>query len=233
MDYNLICLIKNNRSILHNTYSKVFIRLASIIITLLFLDSQLMSRGQSTSNTSNLEIMRRLINDLTDSIIAKTSYNSLKNIYLHLPTNQNFWLVEETVSSRLKEKDFRVFKLSNDSLSSGILLNINDSELKVTYGDIFREGLFGVKKTKRNVFARLNVQLLKMDNNEILLGEIFKSQLSDTIFVSDIPNLETPTIPFTHAEISGDTMIDRLIEPFIIIGVTGTVVYLFFHVRSK
>jgi len=133
----------------------------------------------------------------------------------------------------LKEKDFRVFKLSNDSLSSGILLKINDAELKVTYGDVYREGLFGKKKTIRNVFARINVQSLNLSTNEILLSEILKSQLSDTVNVSDIPNLETPTAPFTHAEISGDTLIDRLIEPFIIIGATGAVVYLFFYIRSK
>ena len=229
----MILITESTRSIKYHVYSIEFIRLVIMIFILLLSVSQITLKAQSTLNTSNIEIMRTLIDKLTDSIIAKTNYHQSENIYLHLPNHQNFWLIEETISSKLKEKDFRVFKLSNDSLSSGILLKINDAELKVTYGDVYREGLFGKKKTIRNVFARINVQSLNLSTNEILLSEILKSQLSDTVNVSDIPNLETPTAPFTHAEISGDTLIDRLIEPFIIIGATGAVVYLFFYIRSK
>lgn len=195
--------------------------------------STLTGQISSDQTRSNVEVMQKLIGYITDKVITKSNLSPAESIGIQVRNFQDYWIVEEAISSSLKNAGYRVFRASGDSILNNIVFNINNSELNVQYDNMFRDGLFGIKKINRTIKTRLSLQVIDQKSNEVLLSDSFNEQSRDTINADEVNNVELASAPSTHAEIPGEAVIDRLVEPFIIIGATGAVVYLFFYVRSK
>ena len=122
----------------------------------------------------------------------------------------------------------------NDSLKhQKYLFDIGSYETNVHYDSMFREGIFGEKKLKRTISVKLSIQATNNKTDEVLLSKSLNEHLSDTVASDDIPKYELASSKSTQGEIPAENMLDRFIEPFVIIGATGVAVFLFFHLRTK
>lgn len=123
---------------------------------------------------------------------------------------------------------------SGDSVSGlrHYRLEIFSSEMNVRYGNIFRDGMFGTQTVPRNVSVSVQYKCADLRTEQIVADGIFRKSAVDTVLVDEIPSLENPGVKSTHGDVPSGQFLDKIVEPFIIIGSAGVIVYLFFHVRS-
>jgi len=103
--------------------------------------------------------------------------------------------------------------------------------MRVRYGDAFRESFLGTRKTERTISTTISANVRNAQNEVLFAGAISKAY-KDTVNVSQVPELESPSIFFTHGELRGTEFLEEVLEPIIIVGASAVVVYLFFTVRS-
>ena len=96
----------------------------------------------------------------------------------------------------------------------------------------FRKGLFGKKYVNRSVKVSMQAQVIESETGNVLLSRHFTDEFHDTVVVDNVNLLEDENIPMTRAKLPDESLIDRFIEPIVIIGATGVAVFLFFHIRS-
>jgi len=110
--------------------------------------------------------------------------------------------------------------------SNAVQVEYNIEEAKVSYGEMFRDGLFGSYNIEREI-------LLKGNYSSGHKVKTFQLAFSDTLKYDDIRNCENPAYPFTQGEIPAEPFWSSLLEPAVVVGSAAAAIYLFFSVRSK
>ena len=105
-------------------------------------------------------------------------------------------------------------------------------DVTVSYGDPFSDGFFSPRKCQRNLDLRLTLTAKQCRGGKILWAGDEPASLTDTVNVADVPLLEQSTEHIAKGIHPQRSILERLIEPFIIVGATGVAIYLFFTIRS-
>ena len=176
--------------------------------------------------------MQNLIEQMTEEIINGSHILQGESIAVKLKASDDGWIAESAVNSVLKSLGYQVF-FQNDTMSQRkFLFDVMTAHYHVQYDEMFRDGLLGVKKVKRTISTELSAQTFNTRTNEVLFSGSLSKQAADTVAVDDIQTIELPSVKSTHGELPAESFLDRIVEPFVIIGVTAVAIYLFFHVRS-
>ena len=190
--------------------------------------------GDSVSHDSSrttLSIFTDLGSDAGTDIASAAHFLSGDSIGIHSVSSGNdVWIIQNAVISSLRSHGCVLF--IGDSVSKHYRLDIFSSEMNVRYGDIFRDGMFGTQKAPRTVSVSVQYKCTDSRTEQIVGDGIFHKSAVDTVLVDEIPSLENPGVKSTHADLPSGQFLDKIVEPFIIIGSAGVIVYLFFHVRS-
>jgi hypothetical protein len=117
--------------------------------------------------------------------------------------------------------------LSDTSNAAQVEYNIE--EAKVSYGEMYRDGLFGSYNIEREILLKGNYLVNSSGHNV----KTFQLAFSDTLKYDDIRNCENPAYPFTQGEIPAEPFWSSLLEPAVAVGSAAAAIYLFFSVRSK
>mgnify|MGYP005838710533 CR=1 FL=1 len=191
------------------------------IISLLFLICSL-SLAQPKSN---LTIIYDLIDDNVNQLIEKLpqqtnkiifeystlpEYESLESRFIYNLDNENY-LVES-------EEDFPTLKYSLDQI--GIL-----------YSEPFRGGLLSDYKIERRIFLNGTMALGK--GIKVIKTDFIESTYRDTLFYSEIENVESPSLQITQGTKPSEPLFESLLEPVIAVGAVIVTIILLFTVRSK
>jgi len=177
--------------------------------------------------------MQTLINRMTNKFVSESKLIPEDNIELKFSKiSEDDWIAKQAIISQLKLLGYAAIYMSDSCPASRCLIEVDNSEYHVRYGSMFSDGFLGKKKVQRNISAELAIQT-KNKSGEILFNNILKDQSADTVSVDDIPSLELTNTKSTHGEIPPDNILERYVEPFIIIGATGVAVFLFFHIRTQ
>ena len=204
----------------------------TVNIVLIVLSAKLQAGESSNTVLTNLEVMKELARTVTHEIIEQATISVHDSIILRFDQDENVKIVQDPVLETLKAKGCSVFT-NNDSLSGNrLMMEYSGTECRVIYGEMFRDGFLGTKRLKRNVTVQWFSKITRESNGEVLFGKTFAQEYADTVNADDVANLEDNQFHSTHAEIPSDTFFDRIIEPVVIIGATGVIVYLFFHIRG-
>jgi hypothetical protein len=99
------------------------------------------------------------------------------------------------------------------------------TEAQVTLEDVRRDGFLGPSIVDRVV------RLAGTAKGEGTYVD-FRRTLRDTVRLSDIDRLASPSIPFTRMSPPARGFFDNLLEPLVVLGSVGVAVYLLFAVRS-
>src|SRR5437867_3489986 len=108
--------------------------------------------GDSTGSVrENLEVMQGLVADLTREIVARTHMQGGDSLETRIHSGDDRWIPEQALIGELKSNAIQVFTSGDSAARMKFLLDVGSFELNVRYEDIFRDGLFGMKKMRRKV----------------------------------------------------------------------------------
>ena len=176
--------------------------------------------------------MQLLIAEISQELVDQLQIRQGDSVLIKYGEDNNMWIVQNVLTSTLKKKDYHVFSHDSGDRISNFHIDVVNVDLQVSYDGMFRDGFFGMKKVKRMVSASLSCQATKTLTSEILYSGSNTKQFTDTVSLDDIDKIESQSIKSTKAKVPSEPFLDRIVEPFVIIGVTGLTIYLFFQVRS-
>ncbi len=188
---------------------------------------------EGSAPKTNLEVMQNLTGELTGEILGHLRPPSAADsLELLIDSSDGRWLVEQAFTAQLTAHGYKVFTAPSGASRAGTVIEVHGVGLRVRYDDLAHNGLFGPTTVTRTISAELSAQARSVPEGEVLFSGTVARSAADTIQVDDVPSLEVPAARLTHSELPPDNFINRAVEPFIIIGATGVVVYLLFHIRS-
>lgn len=210
---------------------------SGIFTTILFIffivpTISLSNNTHQISVKTNLEVMQLLIAEISQELVDRLQIRQGDSVLIKYGEDNNMWIVQNVFTSTLKKKDYHVFSNDSTGIISNFQIDVVNFDLQVSYDGMFRDGLFGMKKVKRTVSASLSCQATNTLTSEILYSGSNTKQFTDTVSLDDINKIESQSINSTKAKLPSEPFLDRIVEPFVIIGVTGLTIYLFFQVRS-
>lgn len=205
---------------------KNFFVLKNIIITSFILIFFFGHSHVFCQTRDNLEIFYTLVDSSGENIINNLS-GSGKNLNLNLNLGKSYSLFANHLMSIFYKSGYKI----NSQDASGGKININYvlDQAKVSYGDIFRNGLFGSYFLPRKIKISGNYSI---KNNSFIYKE-FHYNFLDTVKVDSIKVLENSSYLFTQGDVPPEPFFSSLFEPLIAIGTAAIAVYLFFTIRSK
>jgi len=104
--------------------------------------------------------------------------------------------------------------------------------VSVLYGEGFSDGIFAGQRCRRTIDVELRLSVTRNDDGRVLWAGSEKASRSDTVYVSDIRGLQKSSLSISSGQEPAHSTLERLLEPLIIGGAAGVVVYLFFTIRS-
>ncbi len=114
--------------------------------------------------------------------------------------------------------------------SSALTLELAVTEAQVVLEDPRRDGFLGPKIVDRLVTLAGRAKASR-EGVPAAYYDVSRS-LRDTVLLSAVESLESPTLRFTKAALPRQGLFDSLIEPLVVLGAVGVAVYLLFAVRS-
>lgn len=191
----------------------------------------------------NLTVLNNLAQQVAEDIVYQIVLNKTAELIIVNipPADESSWLLETKLLPLVIARDIAVSNSSystftGDSLetktnANSYVLSYKITEIGITYAYLNR-GLFRDDKIEREAVLRVFVKLSNNDNLIIWSDEIEKKH-NDSFFSSQLKHVNNPDFSFTFSEPPASFGVKKLIEPLITIGVTGTIIYLFFAFRSK
>jgi len=193
----------------------------NISALLFFFLSQLLSAQPK----SNLDIIYDLIEENVNQILLKLPHKvTLKEVVFSSPNE--YENLENRFLHTLNNKGlFRTDSVHSFSLKYSL------DQIGVLYSKPFRGSLLSDYKVERKIFLSSTFAL--GINNHVKHSEIIETEFSDTLYYSDINNVETPNLSLTHGTKPTEPLFESLLEPVIAIGTVIVTIILLFTVRSK
>ena len=176
--------------------------------------------------------MEKLVENVARTMLRNSGIRAGDTILLHVGEGEDSWILQHTIVAEMKSETLQVFLPADGSSAIHYLFEVSHADVNVQYGDMFTEGMFSSKKVRRVVNARLACQLTDMFTQEVRYAVSLNDAVADTVLVDDIEKIETPGVRATHSVLPSAPFLDKIVEPFVIIGATGVAIYLLFHVRS-
>jgi hypothetical protein len=106
------------------------------------------------------------------------------------------------------------------------------ADLRVELVNPRRPGLFSARVVDRRVTLALWGKIVDRTTGQLLVGETWREQYTDTVCVEDLDRLETPGVPATRGVLPSEGLFSSLLEPLILLGAVGVAVFLLFTSRS-
>ncbi len=181
---------------------------------------------------TNLQVMQSLVGEITGEILERSGIGGRDTIGLSMYLSADSWITEHAIESRLRAAGNSVVVQPASRPQAPYQLTVDAAELHVRYDDAFRRGIFGTRMVRRTVSVGLSARCVRASTGEVMFGGPVDRMRADTVSIDDISTLELAGAAATHGEVPEGGLLDRFIEPFVIIGTTGVAVYLFFHLRS-
>ncbi|MCU7495783.1 MAG: hypothetical protein HF314_06215 [Ignavibacteria bacterium] len=198
----------------------------TVLCLLLFLLAPAKLFSQS-SPPANLEVFYKLADSSVTKVLTSLP-ESNSPVYLRLDLPEGYSVFRNRIIQDLIQSGKKVL-LASDSLAPS--LDISIDRAKVTYSDLFRQGLFGSYESERIV--SLGGSFILSSGAMVKNTGDFSFTARDTVKYDDLRGLEDISIPFTRGEIPSEPLFSTLWEPVVALGTAAVAVYLFFTVRSK
>jgi hypothetical protein len=121
---------------------------------------------------------------------------------------------------------------TGDSTTADYFLDIKKIEPGITYKDS-NSDIFLNKKVIRNLVLTINYDITERSRNEKIFSDVLKETYSDEIGYDRLNEAEMSVYDFTKGELPGQTLLQKLLIPGIVVITSAVAIVLFFIVRSK
>ncbi len=119
-----------------------------------------------------------------------------------------------------------------DGTLADTIVTLGVEQVSVAYGDGFRDGWFGEKRTQRTVTVVLRLEMQLRSSGRLLSTGALRSAVADTIGVDEIARLASSSRHIATGAAPSGSVWEKILEPAIITVSSGIAIYLFFTVRS-
>jgi hypothetical protein len=174
---------------------------------------------------TNLELFYELVDSSVIEFSGKIpgSYNNIK---LELNLGEIYSVFNNRIVAKVHSTNKNIIKDNNKNIPS---VNYVIDEVKVEYGETFRDGFFGDFYIPRNLYLKGNYLIV----SDTTLVNNFYYSLNDTIKFDEITQVENGSYPFTKGNPPAEPFFSGLLEPIIALSTTALAIILFFTIRSK
>lgn len=191
-----------------------------------------LAQGDGDRRRTNLELMQASVQAITEEIVAASRLIDGDSVSVSVASGEYGWIAEQAIMAKLKSRNLQVFLRGDDPTQVRYALDVKSSKMEVRYENMIKDGLLGTKRTEREIIVVMSGQVENTSRHEVLYSGLLSKSFMDTLDVDEIDAVEHKDIKITHSDLPPDDFLDRIIEPFVIIGAAGAAIFLLFHVRS-
>lgn len=223
-----------DRLITVNLYRRIVTKMLPLVG---FMSMFLVSVAPADSTTTRpgvptLEIVQHLFRRLGEEIIGSSGIHRGDTVSLTVSPSSDDWVVRTPMLDLLQAHEVVVYQRTDADVTVPIDLRIENADFSVRYEKSAGDGFFRIGDVSRTVTATVSARSFRISDGRVLYGATTTAAAVDTVPFDDLDLLEDPAVPRSRGERPDGPIFERLIEPFIIIGATGIIVYLLFTVRS-
>lgn len=183
---------------------------------------------------SNEEFLRESVRILLHKAFLDFPRAESKFVYVNSEEeNSANWLLEDELASYLQSKNFQVALHPGDTqneLSKAWSLFYRIIEMKLSYPQVKRKGLFGHKLVTRKAKLNLSFHLEEKESGKVLWTKRDAEERSDMVKKHTIKYVNNDSYPFLSPSLPEDSQA-KYIEPALVAAVVGGLIYLFFANR--
>ncbi len=178
---------------------------------------------------TNLEIIKNLIDKSVQVIAKDTNFKNYNKLVVEFVAAKDYEILQTEVISELQKNGVQLFGKNKIADLPKLTYTLNNA--KVSYKDIFKDGILGTYLVERE--SNLNGSFFFEKNNMIGKVNKFNFSVLDTVMYDDVKKLENIAYQFSSAELPNEPFFSSLLEPAIAISSAAIAVYLFFSLRSN
>ena len=204
------------------------------LIYLIFYFGTLIDSHAFAQTLDNLQVLSNLTGHLIQQQLIPWIPEGEKNIVIKNlgAKNKSGWLLESQLTDSLKAKK-NIF-LYNDELKGKepgnyLLIEFKSLNLKVRYHSVKELP----EKFSRKISVAFFARVIQMPEGRVLWNDQINGDATDEIKRKDVVSVENRNIPFTSGQIIEQPQKKSIIQPVLVAGVSGVVIYLFYSLRSR
>jgi hypothetical protein len=177
----------------------------------------------------NLDLQRELSTKLFAEVLGRSSLAAGERLYLRIEQVPEGWIAEQAFLQAARGAGFAVTLADS---TAPVTVDLRAPSTSVRYSDAFDDDVLGERRAVRTVSASFSCIVSASPRHDVRYSGAMSESLSDTVRVDEISSLESAGVKSTQGVPPSDSFIDRIVEPFVIVGATGVAVYLLFNIRS-
>jgi hypothetical protein len=181
------------------------------------------------SLSTNVQMFQKAVSEITHSLLNELHITEQDTVEVRVFSPHVF--VEHQLIQSLREHRIVTTAISH-AYSNALVWETYPTRTNVEYSRPFRVSFWGTRYIERSVTLALSLKLSRKQTSEMIFsGEKYWSA-KDTIRWDDVNTVENLSFDVTVGKKENVSWMDEYVEPFIILGTTAIVIFLFFTVRS-
>jgi len=178
----------------------------------------------------NLTVLNHLAAGVVEDILDRLAPDSSMTVVIRgqNPERAGNWWVENWLLKKLQQRKVTDVFISPETMDSTVVIAFDIVTLGVRYLATDRKN-----RVQRHSELELAVRVYEDSTGRVKFFDNFAAQQSDTLSIRDAIRLQNRDVSFATAPLPQRQGITKFIEPFLVMAITATVVYLFFQLRSK
>jgi hypothetical protein len=185
----------------------------------------------------NLAVLRELVREVMGDAVDRMGIPSDSHVYTkQVESHDASWLVQSVLLEELTDRGHAVMTGAMSAAEEGaepsasyeIAYRIVSCE--ITYPRVWREWVIGSRKVERRAAVDVHFQLSD-ESTAIVWADNVEREKREIVPGGRVDELATPGQSFTAAEIEPGGW-DKVLEPVLVAGIVGGLIYLFYTSRS-
>ncbi len=178
---------------------------------------------------SNGDILYQVCQEAVASSISDAHIPDTSTIVLKIEDGEINRFFAQPIAESFRQRFPSIFTRKT---ASGVEISVSVGGVSVVYGQSFSDGFFSARRSERRVDMALRMTAIRFEDGKILWAKSKSASFVDTVYVDDIPDIQFSSERIAKGVMPQRSMMEKFIEPFIIVGAAGVAVYLFFTIRS-
>lgn len=216
-----------------------------ILLVTFFLGALLGGRVYSAGEIpSNFDLLKSLSVQVLQEKLSSSLFDSIRQVELFSinPKDSNNWFIESILFdyfNNLKIKDISLNpgsrRILPDKLPAKPALRIKYriNQLGIQYISSDKFWSFRSKGLTRKASVQYYLQVVHNQNQQIIWDGIILNFYEDQLPVREVKNVELEGVVFTKANVPVRNIYTRFVEPVIMLGTAGVIIYLFYSFRGQ
>lgn len=186
-------------------------------------------RADEGSTKSNAEVMSEVCGRAMEKFCAESKIPDTASVSVNIGTGEANGFFAPVFVQVLRQHFSTLYSRHSNAATE---ISVSIGGVSVQYGEAFSEGMFSGQLCKRTIEVSVRLSVTRNEDGKLLWADTETASQSDTVYVSAIRELQRTSLSVSSGVEPAPSLLERFLEPVIIGGAAGVVVYLFFTIRS-